>query len=496
MPATLTQLEERLDTCASNYDLEGLVTLSHGTPLEDTVAWREVVLNAGFFALFGTLLYDQACGKLSDGGLDFIDEVLGAAEAFHGAPLPVERAQALSLRVEALAEASPPEARAFAEQAMHGLIGVEGVEAASWRARLHEHLFELEPAQALAHWRAAVAALGLGGETLPPQLEVGLALRLLYTPRDVPGFAEVQAQAVGAFRRRLDARFLVNPDGVWVVLEDAVRQPESPLLEHDIVRWLARSATCTPTQPERLRQAGLLCHKQAKLRRSEELFTRACTYFEAFIAQTPAHAMEVSYLRATCEDHAALLDEQGRHDDAEARLAHAWAVCREHEAVVRLNFSPLIQTAEFYERLRRRPGACPRPEASHIIDLAREAERLGQGSYSGPGLVLLRLALAAHDSALAVHHLTRLLLLHELCIEEQLQSLLEVPFADGVFLGFVRQTLAFMSELRPGYFFDPCLRAEALDQLSVAQTAERWARRQAELRARPPLARHVDSSEA
>ncbi len=473
-----------LATLVEAYDLDGLIAFAQQAPPGDAEEWRQAVVESGFLQLYAYLAYDQMCGKLGEGGLDFLDDVLTAAETVQEAPLHELRAQVASLRLEEVAATDVDLAQRYAWQAIQeaSFDSAATPSTLRFRAQMYHRLAQLDARRALSYWQLALADMRAAGE---------IDVWILYHPwpPTLDGMPPAQRQARAEANQWLRRVLRTQPERLWPLLDEAVRMQQvypSTDLQRQVTAWLqtALSWPSADAPPQLLRQAGLLLQKQGRACQRTDYLAKAIECFEQFIAKEPTHAFEVYYLASTWEDWAILCEKQGQNGTA--YLAKAWAAYRQHEDIVRINFSPLLHYAELLERLHLRDRLPERPAAEQVRALASEAERMGNGYYSGPGMILVRLAIHRAEAETASYHLCRLLLRHELCIVDELKEL-QSSLTDHVVPAirrFIDHTLRFMQDVAEGYYYHPAYTQEELNQLTPAQTLTLWQQRMGEIRSR------------
>jgi tetratricopeptide (TPR) repeat protein len=411
-----------------------------------------------------------------------MDEIIIAAETFKGSPLRVLRAEVLNYRMDE-AGGNTQEAIVFAQQAIDELSFEipEDKRALSFRANGYHKLSQLNVNKALQYWQLAIDDLRTAGD---------FNVWILYqTPKHpVRGLNEAQQAVRAEFNARMAGELLLNPDRIWELLDQGIRMLDgnpNDELERQISRWLQTSLSWNTrdAQPTTLRNAGLLLHKQGNVYQRVDYFVKAIECFESFIDKDPRHAMEVYYEANVWEDWALLNEKQEKN--GEEYLVRAWEVYREHEEDVEINFSPLLHYAEFLERLYFNDKISVRPTEAEVLKLAVAAEIMGDGFYSGPGLIQARLAIHRGDTETAIHHLCKLLLLHELCIDTLIKNLREsLTESPRSVVDFLDQALIFMDDVRQGYYFHPLISNAALNEMSREAVFNAWQDRMKEIRNR------------
>ncbi|MBO2013123.1 hypothetical protein [Hymenobacter negativus] len=479
--------QAKLSELVESYDLKGLIEFSQQVPTGVADEWRRDVMESGFMTFYSYLSYDQMCGKLGDWGLEMLDDLIEAAEDFQGAPLRELRAQVLSYRLDEVEATDVDQAKQFALRAIHELDFEipANRDALVFRARLYHQLAQLDVCQALFYWQLAIEDLRAVGD---------FSVWILYHrwKQPIDGMPEAQQRVCAEFNSRINEELITQPDRLWTLLDEGIRMQEyqpSDELEKQLSAWLqtALGWCSADAHPQLLRNAGLLLHKQGEIQQRADYLAKAIECFEQFILKEPAHAMEVYYMASVWEDWASLREGQG--DSGADYLAKAWNIYQKHEDIVRINFSPLHHYASFLARLHCNEQLTKRPSAGQVIALAVEAEAMGNGYYSGPGMIQVRMAIRNEEAETAIYHLCRLLLRHELCISSEIEKLrhsLTNSVAPAI-VNFLDQALLFMEDVSQGYFYSPAFSIEDLNNLSPTETIAAWQQRMAEIRKRRRL---------
>ncbi|MDJ1479327.1 hypothetical protein QNI16_02450 [Cytophagaceae bacterium YF14B1] len=489
-----TQLAEAIDS----YDLSAIVHISKQLPADAPEEWRQYVLESGFLVLLSYLEYDQMCGKLSDGGLDFMDEVIEEAEKFYGSPLPFQRAQVLYQRFEEVEDTDTTLAQVYLRQAIAELtdeleVHPDNSLARSLRARSYDQQAQLDVENVYTYWKSALDDINKLEESIE------LKLWILYHSWEKPDPSLLKAQELSQkqFEVKIEYQLTTNPDLIWQLLEGGIRILEwkdMPELKEAVSMWLDQSLDWYNPQakPSVLRSAGLLLSGQGKKHQRVDYLDKAAECFEQFIQKEPAHAMEVYYLAEVWKSYAEIIDKQG--DSGLKYIAKAWLAYREHEEIVKINFSPLFHYAEFMEQLYYRDDFPNRPSAEEVLSLAEEVEEAGNGHYSGPGMIQVRMALVHNDMDTALYHLNRLLLRFELLIDNQIKTMYQTlpEQAPQILTDFLRQAVDFMEEITPNYCYDPKYSQAELNQLTREETKAAWQARMDELRQKQIRSRNYE----
>lgn len=495
---------------AADYDLDALD--GHFNRLAGSGDRQEQALLAqdGYLSLFSMLNYDAACNKLLPDGFALLLPIIEKAEQLLQTPLWDERCQCRMLLLDDAI------ARGDAEVARHAELALEAIAqhlahlppdspasaAASIhrsRALVHQQLAEHWPERNLEHWRLALAAATTAIEAVS-ETGWGLLLNLVHTPLagESPDIAAERAEAQAALRKLME-RHCRSAAAAFRLVQDFKHLREhlawkklDPALfpQADYLAWLERAKAVQPADGASwsgTTEAGHLFHHEGVLLGRLDLVAAAMPHFAAILSREPGSGMQVLYIGECHEAMSVIAAGQGDSAAAARHLRQALTWWADHLDTARYNFSSLIQYVEFLLRVLASPLDVPKPPLADIRLLAQEAERDGQGFYSGPGLALARLALHEGDEDEAIFQLTRLLILHECCLDDVFAALKQDPLctAHPRTSDFVDQTLRFIAEIHEGYCLDPQIRWPQLQNMDRSAVAAAWQARQVELRNRP-----------
>ncbi len=220
-----------------------------------------------------------------------------------------------------------------------------------------------------------------------------------------------------------------------------------------------------------------------------DLLENAARLFQKLIDKLEDTAFEVNYLAETWEAISNIHLKNKEYNLANTYLTKAVLLYDQFIDKVHSNRSVLMHYTKFLERCYLYPGNIKKPGLEKIKSLAKQTEEEGEGMYSAPTLLLTRLALYENNEKEAIFHVTRLLLLHELCVDDKLrelqQSSIVGPFSQ--LQEFLKEILTFMNEIEEGYYLDTKIKWEQLKLMGHGEIASSWEKRKIELKNREKL---------
>src|SRR5690606_726876 len=148
-------------------------------------------------------------------------------------------------------------------------------------------------------------------------------------------------------------------------------------------------------------------YKEGKRLSNITIIEAAIYHYQWLIERVEAPAFEVFYTASALENIAAIYLQNQEAAKADEFLNKAIAFYEEHLALVKSNPSVLMHYTEFLERCYHHQGNIQKPPLAHLHELAAQTEEEGEGMYSSPTMLRIRLALLESNEGDAVFHLTR-----------------------------------------------------------------------------------------
>jgi len=500
------------NTLAENYDLEGLEQLYREYSETGTEVQKRELAEEGFLELLNNMDFDFSFGKLTETGIELMLPIVEKAEKLLGKTLWYQRGRAYSVLTQTRLKHSWETARKYGESAINAYLEaieagkqvvmqteddlIEGFSAHRSLAEIYSIFAEADAENRLEWWRQALHWTEKTIELDPLGSYWVEYLKLLYWPygKEEVSFDELRERERERFRR-MTREFAGRVPGLAYQLASEYKRFWDRLEWHhldtaifpaaDYFDWLEK-AKDWPGRDNNLDLSEMahLYHNEGNRLQRRDLLWEALQRYQWMIGVDRDSAFPVLYTANTLESLANLCRAEGKLREAGDYLNKAQGLFEKHLKLVKSNFSVLIQYAEFLERCTYEyAGHHHRPKLQNILGLALEAERIGEGFYAGPGFLLARCALRQWDGQTAVFHLTRLLLLHELCLEEDFRKLQDAPLFTGVseVRDFITESLKFMASIRESYYLHQTMPWKQLEPLSPAQVTEAWQARRVAL---------------
>jgi hypothetical protein len=262
--------------------------------------------------------------------------------------------------------------------------------------------------------------------------------------------------------------------------------------EKEYFFWLEKSLEddLLDLSPMKISDAGHYYKKEGVRLQRIDLLERALAYFEKiFYTSSNDELFCIYYISDVLENIALIYTKQGLSEKADSYLTNALQWNEDKQELIQGNFSLLIHYAEFLERCYHYKGNIPKPTLELIKSVVKKAESTGGGYYSGPYFLEARLALEQKNEHLVVACLCKNLLLHELCIENQVEEFYNY-LTKGTYSyleKFLENTLLFMKEVSEGYYFNPKITFAELNSMSEMEVIETWIIRKAEIKKRKTI---------
>jgi hypothetical protein len=271
--------------------------------------------------------------------------------------------------------------------------------------------------------------------------------------------------------------------------EDDSAQDDFMFPEKEYFFWLEKSLEdeMPELNPMKISDAGHFYKKEGVRLQRIDLLERALAYFEKiFYKSSNEELFCIYYISDVLENIARIYTKQGFPEKCDTYITNALQWNEDKQELIQGNFSLLIHYAEFLERCYHHDGDIPRPAIDFIKSVVKQSEAIGGGYYSGPYFLQARLALEQKNEHLAMAFLCKNLLLHELCIEDQVKE-----FYNNLTKGvhpylekFLESTLLFMKEVTEGYYYNPVITFAELNLMNDVQVIETWIIRKGEIRKR------------
>lgn len=520
--------EESLSTStisrfAAGWNLDGLDKLFDKYMAEGSPEKKEELAVAGYMSLFASMHYDFICGKLGDYGMDLILPMADKVSLLLGKKVWEMYSSVYMILLEDAIENHPDLVDKYfmeAENAINENMNAdpdERQDGFDHLAKIYDSIAEYRHFSA-GHWQKALAFIKESIAIAPAEGNWYFYLSLLYVPYDVRRtnrISDVREAEPGALYKqwerlreseleqfkRLASSYVAETPAVFLKIALAFHRLREHLEwlkadmaifpEADYLFWLneAKEIKDHSTTRMELTEAAHFLHREGTRLSNIAIIEAAIFHYQWLIERVEAPAFEVHHLASALEDIAAIHLQNQELAKADEFLDKATTFYEEHLELVKSNPSVLMHYTEFLARSYHHQGNNKKPSLAYLNELVIRTEEEGEGMYSGPGLLRLRLALLENNEDEAVFHLTRLLLLHELCIDEEVkklqQQLQNLPFTR--LKSFIDETLSFMKVVEEGYYLDHTIKWETLKKMGFQEVKAAWEERKEVIRSREKI---------
>jgi len=464
-----------------------------------TQAQKEA-LAENYLDLFHELCYDYACGKLLPDGVQLLPEIVEKIEVLKDLTDWSLRAQAFEILMEDAEEREETEAviknghlaieasrRYVAEQGEYKQIYLNKI------SFCYYTLISYEPQAIDEYWMRSLEYSKNSICEDPEKANWIQYFHLLYSFLKNPTPRTVYEQAKErSFMREWSLSLGNNGSLYFVIASSFIRYKEIQTYqeqfifpEQEYLYWLEASLHEEKPQSSerRLSEAGHFYRKEGVRLKRIDLLEKALSLFQKMFYEE-GELFALYYATDALEQLAILHNARGNGVYADVAIQQALDWNEEHRELIGQNFSVLLHYAEFLERCYHYQGSIFKPSLSLIEEIAVQAEAKGEGYYSGPYLILARVAMESKQERKAVRELSKMLLLHELCVNEGILEFYKTldrtafPYVEK----FLKSTMMFMSEVKEGYVFDPQIKISELEEMSEEQIIDAWILRKAEIR--------------
>jgi hypothetical protein len=415
------------------------------------------------------------------------------------------RGQAFSMLMENAVEHHPDQTISFAYQAIESyrnqIVANPDEQGIVYRrlAHLHEELAEHDIDHAEAHWQEALHYARQAFEVNENEADWSFYLRLIYIPFKSHPHVQVsqltEQQNLSTLIQSVDdsagkSLMLALGYGQFRSYLDSLQHDQTIFPHTDYEYWLDKSLDWKSAEADNRRRMDVASfyHREGRLLRNKNLLHASIRHYKVGIESMEYSAFEIYYIAETLEDLSHIAQHEGNYVEENECLQEARSYYQHHYELVASNFSTLSHYAEFSERLYRHPRILDKPSFDETRALALLAEEKGDGYYSTPGLLLMRLALDEDQEGEAIFHVTRLLILHELCIQEQIDALRQDECIESYqkIQNFLSDTIAFMEVVRKrnNYYYDPTVKWNELKTMTAEEVDDYWRKRKTEILAR------------
>ncbi len=494
-------------TLVNNYDFEGMDQIYEKLIETGSVEDKKELAELGYLHLFSCMDFDFSCGKLTDFGIDLLLPVLEKSEKLLNQQLWYERGRAFSNLMETHMDKNWELAREYGNSAICSYTKniEQNAESLfnSWihLAEIYDWFSKKCIDDRLVYWKQAIQCIEETIKLKPVSAPWLHYLKLLYLPLDSENRSFFDFRTTEQERFRGITRNLgdSNLEIAFTLASEYKRYYEyiawyklnfEIFPETDYLYWLEKAKDWYGNEGFlSTNEVGHLYHNEGIRLSRKDLLLVAIDRFTQLI-KTDDSAFPILYAANSMEDLARLLKSEGMDGEATHYLNRALLLYEENLEMIKSNFSTLLNYGEFMERCAYEYiGNHKKPSPNQILLIALMAETEGEGFYSRPYSLMVKLALHMGDIDKAIFHYTQMLLLHELCLEEDVKKDLENPlfYEQPKMKEFLIKTIHFMESVREGYYLYQTCPWEKVRLLTPYEGSKIWENRCIELRQRPQL---------
>src|SRR5690606_13185729 len=155
------------------------------------------------------------------------------------------------------------------------------------------------------------------------------------------------------------------------------------------------------------------------------LLEKAIAMYERVLDKIDDNAFEIYYIAKLWQQISEIYHEKKQYDLADTAMSNALKTYQDNLDTIKNKPSTYLHYAEFLYELHKYEGNVAKPTTETLKQILIEVEEEAQGHYSRPVLMRMHTALIESDEHEAIYHLTKSLILHELCIENEIVQLKE-----------------------------------------------------------------------
>lgn len=478
-------------------------------------------LGDAYYDSFCDMSYDFACGKLTDYGISLLLPVLDKASLLLKEDLLEAYVSAHMTLLEDAIEKHPDKVNEYFQSAVNILeqFMKESPENEQEGKRnlglVHEMMTEYHHFN-LDFWSKSITYIKESIQIKPIEGDWFSYLKLLYVPYEIRRTQKIDSNtAVDELYRQWD-EYRIKEIGVFKPFVKTMIDTDSnsslPLAlaykrlkeylvwlkddlasfpENDYGYWINEAKQWQGQNTTRidLTEAAFFFKAEGIRLDKIDLLETATRLFQKLIDKLEDTAFEVNYLAETWEAISNIHLKNKKYVLADKYLNKTVLLYDQFTNKVYSNPSVLMHYTKFLERCYLYPGNIVKPTLEKIKSLAQQTEEEGEGMYSEPTMLRIRLALYENKEKEAVFHVTRMLLQHELCIEDALRSLQQNPIVTPFphLQEFLKDTLIFMKEIEENYYLDTKIKWDQLKVMDQDEIASSWEKRKIELKNREKL---------
>ncbi|GAA0892852.1 hypothetical protein GCM10009122_25310 [Fulvivirga kasyanovii] len=514
----------RISRLAGRWDLDGLDKLFTRYMASGSPAEKEELAYHGYLSVFAQMDYDFACGKLTDAGISLLIPIAEKISMLVGKEQWDVYSRAYMMLLEDAIEKHEDKVEHYFNEAERA-VQANMLDSLEDQQESYKQLAQINDMLAEyyyfddKHWHRALEFINTSIALDPAEGDWFTYLQLIYIPYDVrknkrmEGLTEpeikerykkwhelrdneiIKFRALGISQNDSRHAVALNIALAYKRLREYVEWyalADSLFPEHDYQYWLNEAVNWKKQKTTRMQltEAGHFFHAEGNRYKRIDLLETAVAHFQRLIEQVVDAPFEVYYKASALEDISDIYFSKNNHNEGVNYRNQATQCYRDHISLVEGNPSVFMHYTEYLERCYIHPADIIKPAMAELEALAAISEDQGEGMYSSPVMLRIRLALLQEDEGEALYHIVKSLILFELSMEDHIKELVQMPQIRGFkkLYALLNDTLAFFDEIREGYYLDTKIKWAQLREMTPQEVFEAWEERKEALRNREKIA--------
>ncbi|UII34634.1 hypothetical protein LVD17_12530 [Fulvivirga ulvae] len=514
----------RIRRLAGRWDLDGLDNLYARYMESGSKSDKENLAMEGYLSVFSEMDYDFACGKLTDAGISLLLPIAEKMSMLLGKKQWDVYSRAYMILLEDAVANHADEVEHYFNEAERAIQAnmLEAMEdqQESYRqlAMVNNMLCEYRHFDD-KNWHRALEFINTSITLDPAEGDWFLYLQLIHIPYDVRRSNKLEGLSDADVKDRykqwhaLRSDELIKFRALGISLDDSTHavavniamafkrlrdhmewyhMDDSLFPEKDYLYWLdeARQWQKQKTTRMQLTEIGHFFHAEGNKYKRIDLLEIAVLHFQRLIEQIGETPFEVYYKASALEDISDIFFFENDNEQAINYRNQATLCYKGHISLVESNPSVFMHYTEYLERCYVHPADIMKPAMEELEALAATSEEQGDGMYSSPVMLRIRLALLKEDEEAALYHIVKSLILFELGMEEHIKKLIQIPQirAFDKLYTLLSDTLSFFDEISENYYLDVKIKWKHLREMSPEAVFEAWEERKDVLRNREKIA--------
>ncbi|WP_348799743.1 hypothetical protein [Flavobacterium adhaerens] len=503
-PYPIDFFHEEIKRNVRHYDIDKLDQLFEHTKtnFNSDLEKKDLALN-GYDGLFWEMNYDYACGKLTDSGISFLIPMIEKMEILLGEKKWQHRSFAQHILLEQACQKESKTAKAVLKdtvEAFENYVTVhpeEKLEIHRLLSLAYRWMMPVEPKNGLLYWELAISEMKKAINFSPEKASWSSLLELMFI--DLADDGKLTGEQIALqTEMQTEMQTLENQFAIEYPIAKAYQELKE-FLEWNAIEyrfpteqalyWAEKSLAYTPIEANRidLLESAEFFHKIGLQTKRFDFLEKAVSIYQYSIEYTEDGALEVHLISNILKQIAEMHLQNGAREVANSSIEKAREIYEKNLAAIKSNKSSFIHYTEFLEFCYASGEYYIKPTIQELKKLALELEIESEGVISYPYVLLMRIALDENNEQQAIVELTKMLILFELCVDAEFESLIEElkNSNHNQVKAFLRESNLFMNEVSENYYYDPKIEWKKLRTMSSDELLQYWKNRKVAIKNRP-----------